>query len=150
MAPLRKIFLEDILELKAQGLNQWQIAEKLNCSQAGISRVCTDNGVYWDIGAAARDQTGDRNPRFTNGLSRSTIERLTRSVILKSGRSLHVCERCLEPNHQEQHRHHKDRDRSNNESHNIEVLCPTCHRLEHEKDMVRDAKTGQYVCKSQS
>jgi hypothetical protein len=29
------------------------------------------------------------------------------------------------------HRHHKDRDRSNNSPKNIEILCPTCHVLEH-------------------
>jgi len=29
------------------------------------------------------------------------------------------------------HRHHKDRDRANNSPKNIEILCPTCHVLEH-------------------
>jgi hypothetical protein len=29
------------------------------------------------------------------------------------------------------HRHHKNRDRKNNAMSNIEVLCPTCHVLEH-------------------
>lgn len=27
--------------------------------------------------------------------------------------------------------HHKDRDRSNNQIHNLEILCPTCHEEDH-------------------
>ena len=27
--------------------------------------------------------------------------------------------------------HHKDRNRSNNDPCNLEILCPTCHDLEH-------------------
>jgi hypothetical protein len=145
MASFRRIHLQDILDLKSQGLNQSQIAEKLNCSQAGVSRVCTINGIFWETGAAARDQRGEKNPNFINGMGRSTIERLTHRIVVMSGRNLHICERCQDESFpQEQHRHHKDRDRSNNTSENIEVLCSTCHRLEHEKDMVRNEK-GQYV-----
>lgn len=36
--------------------------------------------------------------------------------------------------------HHIDRDRCNNEVTNLEVLCPTCHRLEH-----YNAKDGQFT-----
>lgn len=42
------------------------------------------------------------------------------------------CQRCgwdTEP--QVLHRHHKDRNRGNNATDNIEVLCPNCHVLEH-------------------
>jgi len=145
MAPFKKISLQDILDLKSQGLNQSQIAERLNCSQAGISRVCTENNVYWDRGAGARDQAGEKNPNFQGGLSKSSIERLTRRIVVVSGRSPHICERCQDESFpQEQHRHHKDRDRSNNTPENIEVLCVTCHNIEHGIDRVRNTK-GQYV-----
>lgn len=137
--------VQQIRDLKARGLNQSQIAAELGCCQANVSKICKTHGITWETGAAARDQTGDKNPNFQNGLSRSTVERITRRVVVMSGRSTHICERCDDMSHpEEQHRHHKDRDRSNNTPENIEVLCPTCHRLEHEKDMVRNEK-GQYT-----
>ena len=38
------------------------------------------------------------------------------------------CNRCGEP---AEHRHHIDRDRTNNEDSNIELLCTPCHAEEH-------------------
>jgi 5-methylcytosine-specific restriction endonuclease McrA len=62
--------------------------------------------------------------------------------VLKKGRSLKPevdikymfpkCQRCgwdTEP--RILHRHHKDRNRKNNDPSNIEILCPNCHVLEH-------------------
>ena len=38
------------------------------------------------------------------------------------------------------HVHHKDRNRDNNDISNLEILCPTCHEVEHFKS--NDAKWG--------
>ena len=40
------------------------------------------------------------------------------------------CNRCSEP---AEHRHHRDRDRSNTADSNIELLCGACHAEEHDK-----------------
>lgn len=145
MATPRKIHIEDIKILKAQGLNQAEIATRLGCTQSGVSKVATQHGLHFDIGAAAHDQSGQNNPNYKDGMGRSTIERLTRRVVIASGRNPHVCERCGDesfPN--EQNRHHKDRNRSNNTAENIEVLCISCHNEEHGNDRVRNEK-GQYA-----
>lgn len=135
-----------IRELKAKGLNQSQIANELGVTQKAISNMSRTHGIRWDYGAAARDQTGDKNPMYINGLSKSSVERLTRAIIKEAGRCLFTCERCSDYNKfQEQQRHHKDRDRSNNTSANIEVLCAKCHTLEHANDHVRDPITGRFV-----
>lgn len=134
-----------IRELRAKGLNQSEIALELGCTQSNISKVSQTHGIQWDIGAAGRDQTGPKNAMYKDGLARSTIERLTRVVVMHSGRSLYACERCGHENtKQEQARHHKDRDRSNNDPSNLEVLCTPCHNREHGKDRVRDVE-GKYV-----
>jgi len=36
--------------------------------------------------------------------------------------------------------HHKDRNRNNNEIFNLEVLCPNCHSLEHNKHIAHGFK----------
>jgi 5-methylcytosine-specific restriction endonuclease McrA len=41
------------------------------------------------------------------------------------------CERCGYAVAEILHLHHKDRDRSNNTSQNLEILCPNCHFSEH-------------------
>jgi 5-methylcytosine-specific restriction endonuclease McrA len=47
---------------------------------------------------------------------------------------LKKCERCGYDEHPEiLGVHHKDRNRQNNHSSNLEVLCPNCHSLEHGK-----------------
>jgi hypothetical protein len=51
------------------------------------------------------------------------------------------CNRCGEP---AEHRHHIDRDRSNNEDKNIELLCGPCHAEEHGR-----AKHGSLTMYSQ-
>jgi predicted transcriptional regulator len=137
---------QQIRELKAQGLNQSEIAAELGCTQAAISRMCQTHKITWEIGAAARDQRGEKNPNFQGGLAKSTIERLTRRIVTASGQSLFVCEHCGEINKYQEHpRHHKDRDRSNNDASNIEVLCIACHNVEHNKERIRDSVTGRFL-----
>jgi len=47
------------------------------------------------------------------------------------------CERCGYDQYPVLERHHKDVDRNNNKRENLEVLCPTCHKVKHY--LLRDA-----------
>lgn len=125
--------IQQIKDLKAKGLNQFQIAERLECTQSNICYLSRTYGIEWP------------KPSFIDGMGKSTIERLTRRVVLESDRCLYTCERCNDFNKEtERHRHHKDRDRSNNEPTNLEVLCTSCHTLEHAKERVR-GDHGRYI-----
>ncbi|MDB5254195.1 MAG: nuclease [Parcubacteria group bacterium] len=42
-----------------------------------------------------------------------------------------LCERCQYSKYEILQIHHKDRDRSNNELENLELICPNCHYEEH-------------------
>lgn len=133
---------QEILALNGT-CTQAEIASKFNISLPTIRKICRRNGVVWIW--KQRDQTGDKNHNYKDGLGRSTIERTTRGIVLRSGRSLFCCERCEHISQgYEQHRHHKDRNRLNNNNENIEVLCERCHSLEHQQDLKR-ASNGQYV-----
>lgn len=41
------------------------------------------------------------------------------------------CQRCRYPKYEILQIHHKDRNRSNNELENLELICPNCHYEEH-------------------
>lgn len=131
--------ISNILKLRNEGLNQAEIAQRLGFSQAYVSRLSKKGNIDWPIGAAARDQYGSNNPMYKDGTGRSTIERLTRHILINEGRDLFTCERCSYKSAEEElHRHHKDRDRTNNISSNLEVLCTYCHHSEHILDRERD------------
>ena len=51
----------------------------------------------------------------------------------------HSCERCGYSKHEILHVHHRDRNRSNNNLENLELICPNCHYEEHflEKSWLR-------------
>lgn len=136
------------VEMQVLALNgtctQTEVSQKLNLSLPTIRNICKRNNVKWKWHVA--NQYGENNHQYINGMGRSTIERLTRRVLTEAGRCLYTCERCKTYNKwQEQTRHHKDRDRSNNAALNIEVLCNTCHMIEHQEDRVRDDITGRFV-----
>lgn len=133
---------KDILALN--GLKtQNAIAVQFNISGFTVRKVFERNKVVWIKQLA--DQTGSKHHSYKDGMSRSAIERQTYAVVVKSGRSLFICERCGDGSKdKEQHRHHKDRDRSNNSNDNIEVLCLTCHTKEHVADRIR-GEHGRYV-----
>ncbi len=137
--------IEQIKELKAKGLNQNQIALEIGCTQTNVSVLCKKHGIYWDRGAAARDQRGEKNPNYVNGMGLSTVARATRRAVLSINKCLHTCERCGQfDKWKDQPRHHKDRDRSNNAPSNIEVLCVGCHNQEHMAEHERD-QMGRFV-----
>ena len=56
-----------------------------------------------------------------------------RSIVERDG-GIEKCERCDYDEFPEiLEIHHKDRDRTNNERENLEVLCPNCHAIDHLK-----------------
>lgn len=124
-------------------LKQDEVAKLLGIALPTIRSICRRNNVKWIW--QLRDQYGENNPSYINGMGRSTIERATRNIVIKSGRDLFTCEVCKTVSKdREQDRHHKDRDRSNNSSNNIAVLCQTCHMEEHNRDRDRD-ENGKFL-----
>ncbi len=131
--------------MRDEGLTREQAAEILGITKERIRSICVNRNIYgWPTGAAARDQSGSANPNFKGGVSRATINRLTKQVLLDDGRDLFTCERCGTTRNVELPRHHKDRDRSNNSPSNLEVLCVTCHNHEHLHERVRD-EGGRFI-----
>lgn len=136
------------IEEKVLALNgtctQDEVAKQLGISLPTIRHICNRHNVRWKW--QLRDQFGEKNHAFVDGLGRSTIERTTRRLILAAERSLYICERCnyTDPFKVELPRHHIDRDRSNNTVENLEVLCQRCHRLEHGKDQIR-GEDGRFI-----
>lgn len=130
--------LQFIRDKKAEGLGQTAIAKLLGVSQPAIGNIVKKHGITgWPIGAAARDQKGIKNPNYKNGLSRATVARKSKSTLLKVKRDLHTCERCGYKRDIPLPVHHKDRNRSNNNDSNLEVLCVSCHNKEHMSERVR-------------
>jgi predicted transcriptional regulator len=132
-----------IKELHEKGLTQTQVAEILGCTQTNISKISRRVGIIF---TNRRDQYGPNNSQYKNGLGRSTIERLTGALVIKSGRSLFICERCGDERKDgfEHDRHHKDRDRTNNTAENIEVVCTSCHMKIHNAMRNRDGN-GRFI-----
>lgn len=58
MPPRNNERADRIRELKAQGLDQTQIAEILGCTQTNISALSRTHDIVWNKGGAARDQYG--------------------------------------------------------------------------------------------
>lgn len=135
-----------IRELLPLNLTQKEAAKRLGCTPSNISITCRVHGIQWNN--QRRDQWGDKNHSYKNGMGRSTIERATRRVVLSIDKSLLICERCgyIDCTRQELPRHHRDRDRTNNDSNNIEVLCWSCHNIEHMNEQIRDSG-GRFVKK---
>lgn len=92
-----------------------------------------------------RDQSGSNNAMYKNGLSRATISRTTRVILREARINQQLCMRCgaQKPRHEGRHNvHHKDRNRANNTLENLEVLCVSCHAIEHNNP--RNNETGQW------
>lgn len=144
----REALLTKIKECRDRGLNQVLTAAIVGKSKSCVATYCSRYGITgWPQGAAARDQTGNKNPAFKNGLSRATVNRLSKQVLLLDGRDLFKCERCSNRSNIQYPRHHKDRNRANNTPENLEVLCHSCHNKEHMPEQVR-AATGIFVKRS--
>lgn len=131
-------YVARIIELKDKGLNQVEIAKELGKTKACIASICRSKKITgWPEGSAARNQQGFRNPNYGNGRSRATIGRTAKRVLIEDDRDLFTCERCDKRNDIELPRHHKNRDVRDNSPDNLEVLCHSCHNLEHMPERVR-------------
>lgn len=136
---------ESILKLKKEGLTQTEIGKRLGVSQMQISKLSRYHKIEWNIGAAARSNPETLKTNFKDGFSKSSIERLTRKLLAETGKNLHICERCgWQDKYEELPRHHKDRDRTNNDLTNLEIICKSCHRIEHISEQKRDPITGRF------
>lgn len=129
-----------ILELMNKGLSQAEMAKELNCSISSIGKYSQLFGISWLKGP--RDQSGEKNPRWSGGGVK--VKNITERVLKEAGRDLHTCERCSFKTSYQQPRHHKDRNRANNNLSNLEVLCHSCHALEHTTDRERDTE-GRFI-----
>lgn len=137
--------LQELQRLAATGITQQAAAAYVGKTISAVRTICCRYGIGpWPIGAAARDQRGDKNPNYKNGLSRATINRLTKSVLIAVGKDLFTCERCGHTATIELPRHHKDRNRANNASTNLEVLCIPCHNKEHMQEK-RRRRNGTFI-----
>jgi Zn finger protein HypA/HybF involved in hydrogenase expression len=145
MRRLSKELIDKIRTCRDKGWTQKRTAEILQIKN--LAGICGNYNIRgWPIGAAARDQTGEKNPAFKGGTSRSTMRRRTKEALIYVERDLFLCERCGLRKNTELPRHHKDRDKTNNSPDNIEVLCPTCHSKEHISEFSRN-NLGRLQCK---
>lgn len=122
---------------------QTQAANLLSTSRSVLSAFCHRHSIKSRYTQGA--QQGNKNAEI-HGMGWNTIKRLTKRILLESGRDIFTCERC---GHKDRWnsplaRHHKDRNRLNNTLDNLEVLCPTCHAVEHNLDQLRN-EVGKYV-----
>ncbi len=133
--------LEFVSKLIDEGYSYAAVAEELDEIPATISTFCRYYGIKSSFKRGA--QPNNSNARV-DGKGRTTIKRLTREVLLKVKRDLFKCERCNYMSDVALPRHHKDRNRDNNTPLNLEVLCNSCHALEHQSERDRDIE-GRYV-----
>lgn len=92
--------------------------------------------VYCSRACNGKDSKSKWNPKF------STVRKamVGRGMIQK-------CERCgFDSNPRILGVHHKDRNRSNNDLGNLEVLCPNCHSMEHERHLPHPAFQFSHSC----
>lgn len=118
-----------VKNLKAQGLNQKQIAAILGCTRANVTYLSRKYGLGdWPIG----------RPAIPDGWNNQRL--IATTVVVIAGRDLTYCERCQQQFKEELHIHHVDEDRRNNDISNLKVLCNSCHHIEHIVKRKRDSK----------
>jgi hypothetical protein len=112
------------------------------CTRTCLISLCTRRG--FSLKRTPVDQRGSLNVNYFGGLSRATVGRMTKKVLLEEGRDLFKCERCGKINSVELPRHHKNRDRADNEASNLEVLCVSCHNKEHRPEKIISLR-GRFI-----
>lgn len=138
MQKLPEVLAKAVRDCRDRGLNKHETAKELGITHSKVRSICHSFSIGgWKRGAAARDQSGVLNSNYQNGLSRSSVTRITKQVLFEVGRDLFTCERCKATRDIEWPRHHKDRNRANNAPANIEVLCVSCHSKEHMTEKTR-------------
>lgn len=136
--------LEEVLRLKDEGYLSKEVASIMGVGRERIRLLSRQHNIVWDKGT----QVNRRNDP-TYGTSRNAIKRKTAVVVHNSGRDLCTCERCgfRQPLNEPLPRHHKDRNRANNDPSNLEVLCQSCHSKEHLDERSRN-HLGQFETSS--
>lgn len=126
--------IKAIKVLYSKGFTKIEIANRLFCDASSITNFCKNYlKIEWKRGG----REGNKNAGPGNG--KHAIRRKTQEIVIKSGRSLRICERCKSINKwQNWSIHHKDENRSNNIDNNLEVLCNTCHATVHIKTRNRN------------
>lgn len=136
--------IDELTRLYDQGYSQAGAAELFETSRENVGQFSRRHNLISPCKSGG--QPGNCNAGI-DGLGKTTIKRLTKRVLEKARRNLYVCEKCDKENDTPWPRHHKDRDRSNNDPDNLEVLCHSCHAKEHQKGLDRDTD-GKYVSKT--
>ena len=116
-----------------QAKSNFSITCSVKCNTKNPKRL---KAMRIGIKKRRRSYKGNGNPNWTGGTSIGHRLRLARDALNKSKRSLKKCERCKQKGKLGQtslHIHHKDRNVNNNKAKNLEILCASCHFLEHGK-----------------
>lgn len=133
--------LDGIRQRAANKMSIKQMSEEVGVHYDTIKKFCSSNGIK---GLHQGAQPRNKNA-IIHGRGRNTIMRLAQRVVMEGGRATKTCERCGLRNPLENFPiHHKDRNRSNNEPTNLEIVCHTCHNLEHNPERPRGAD-GRYL-----
>lgn len=127
MAPARVAFpLADAIRDYVVNRDSLQtIADRYAVSMGTVKNRLHEVGVVDSY--RRRDQQGYKNHNFKDGLSRASVNRRTKEVLLAAGIDLTICQNCGDKFDHPLNRHHKDQNRANNELNNIENLCVKCH-----------------------
>lgn len=138
--------LAEIQRLKDRGLILKEIAASMEIDRGLLSTFARRHNIVFDRGA----RVGNKNAEV-HGEGHNTIKRLTKRIMLAAGRDITTCERCKwhHPFNESLARHHKDRNRNNNDLSNLEVLCQSCHTKEHNNDRARNSE-GQFTAADDS
>ena len=78
----------------------------------------------------SQSKIGKKNPNWKGGVDNS--EYLQR-IVYKKNDKLKMCEHCKSKKYIQLH--HKDKNQKNNIISNIKILCASCHRKEHYKNI---------------
>lgn len=126
-----------VLYFKEQGKSQVEIAEIFDMHKSTIRIFCRDYKIDdWPKGG----REGNMNARRNETPCKKTISKLARRAAIEAGKDLFLCEGCGFRNPiDEWPKHHKDRNKLNNDPGNIEILCDSCHALEHINERERNA-----------
>lgn len=136
----------EIIELYQTGIPCNSIAIRYNVAFATIRRVLMKHGFP---PPSIRHATGNTNPAWKGGRSRTYIRKVGEAALQAAGRDTEHCERCDATENKERHHiHHRDQDIMHNTADNLHILCRPCHISIHnstrlETDFLRFLADGE-------
>lgn len=136
-----KAFMAQVVKAYMQGLSSLTVGKLF-----GVNCVSVQRWV-WEAGYKTRTYTGKRtatglqqwrkehpgymsgsnNHRYKNGLSTSSVSRITKLLLDNAGIDQHTCMNCNKTSLLRFPIHHRDGNIANNVLGNLEVLCQRCH-----------------------